>query len=687
MSNPLLAAPALNALPPFAAMTPEHAEPALDAVLAENRARIATLQSQTDPTWDSLVEPLEDLSDRLSHVWGPVSHLFMVTSTAEWRAAYNAGLPKVTEYGLELSQSEDLYRAYKRLSESAGFARLSPSQQKVVRDQLRDFRLSGIGLPPDQKERFKAISLRLSEIQTKFEENLMDAIQAWSLHLPDRSRLSGMSDAAVEQATEKAKAKGLEGVLLTLDYPSFDAVITYADDRELRRELYTAYATRASDQGPQAGRFDNGALMEEILQLRHEEARLLGFESYAHVSLETKMAESPAAVERFLLDLSGRARPRAQAELDELRAFARSLGGPDDLQPWDTAYYSEKLKERQLGLNEEALRPYFPLPAVLEGLFGLIRQLYGVEVVPDPGHAVWHADVAVHALKDESGRTFGRFFLDPYARENKRSGAWMDECLGRRHTAGGLQLPVAYLVCNFRPPLAGQPGLLTHDEVLTLFHEFGHGLHHLLTRVDEASVAGIHGVEWDAVELPSQFMENWAYEPAILQGFAKHWQTGEPLPGALIDKLRESRRFQTGLQTVRQLEFSLFDLRVHRDYDPAAGARVMPTLEKVRDEVAVLRPPPFNRMPWAFSHIFAGGYAAGYYSYKWAEVLSADAFGAFEEAGLSPPALRETGRRFLENILSRGGSREAADLFREFRGREPSIEPLLRHNGLIAEAA
>jgi oligopeptidase A len=687
MSNPLLQAPALNALPPFATMAPEHAEPALDAALAENRARIGALQSQSDPTWETLVEPLEELSDRLSHLGGPVSHLFMVNSTAEWRAAYNAGLPKVTEYGLELSQSEELYQAYKRLSESAGFARLSASQQKMVRDELRDFRLSGIGLPPEQKDRYKAISMRLSEIQTRYEENVMDAIQAWSLHLPDRSRLSGMSDAAIEQATAKAKAKNLDGVLLTLDFPSFDAVITYADDRELRRELYTAYATRASDQGPLAGQFDNGALMEEILQLRHEEARLLGFPSYAHVSLETKMAESPDAVERFLVDLARRARPRAEAELAELRAFAQSLNGPADLQPWDIAYYSEKLKEQQLGLNEEALRPYFPLPAVLDGLFGLIRALYGVEVVPDPGHAVWNPEVKVYALRDDAGRTFGRFFLDPYAREHKRSGAWMDECLGRRHTASGLQIPVAYLVCNFRPPLAGQPGLLTHDEVLTLFHEFGHGLHHLLTRVDEASLAGIHGVEWDAVELPSQFMENWVYEPSILQGFARHWQTGEPLPATLIQKLRESRCFQSGLATMRQLEFSLFDLRVHRDYDPAAGARVLPLLEQVRDEVAVLRPPSFNRMPWAFSHIFAGGYAAGYYSYKWAEVLSADAFGAFEEAGLSPQALRETGRRFLEGILSRGGSRAAADLFRDFRGREPSIEPLLRHDGLIAQAA
>ena len=692
MNNALLQDRPLNALPPFHEFQPEQALPAIDAVLEQNRAALAALlQDLKQPTWASLIEPLEGLGERLSRTWGPVSHLFGVTSSAEWRAAFNACLPKVTEYGLELSQSEPLYQAYKGLAESPEFSALGEIKQKVIRDALRDFRLSGIGLPPSQKERYKQISMRLSEIQTKFEENLMDAIQAFSLQVTDAARLRGMSDTALEQAAQKARAKELEGWLLTLDFPSFDAVISYADDRDLRRELYTAYATRASDQGPQAGQFDNSALMDEILKLRHEEALLLGYANYAELSLATKMAESPDAVERFLQDLAQRSRPRAQVELEALRAYARGLGGPDDLQPWDIAYYSEKFKEEKLGLNEEALRPYFPLPSVLDGLFGLIRRLYGVHVVAVDGPSVWHPQVQVYALQDERGKIFGRFYLDPYAREHKRGGAWMDECLSRRRSADGLQLPVAYLVCNFRPPLnndgAELPGLLTHDEVVTLYHEFGHGLHLLMTQVEESAVAGIHGVEWDAVELPSQFMENWCYEPQMLKSYARHWQTGEPLPDAQIDTLRESRRFQTGMGTVRQIEFSLFDLRLHRDYDPAAGARVLDTIEAVRNEVSVLKPPAFNRMLWSFSHIFAGGYAAGYYSYKWAEVLSADAFAAFEESGLTPEGLRETGRRFLEHILSRGGSREAAQLFREFRGREPSIEPLLRHNGLVEVVA
>ncbi|MGH8517874.1 MAG: M3 family metallopeptidase [Panacagrimonas sp.] len=688
MTNPLIAARPLNTLPTFADFKPEHAEAALDQVLADNRLELTRrLAELGEPTWQTLIEPLETLGERVSQAWGPVSHLFSVTSTPEWRAAFNAGLPKVTEYGLELSQSEPLYQAYKRLSESPAFAGLNDTQKKVVRDALRDFRLSGIGLAPEQKERFKQISMRLSEIQTRFEENIMDAIQAWQLHVTDAARLKGMSPAALEQAAQKAKAKNLDGWLLTLDYPSYDAVISYADDRELRRELYTAYATRASDEGPQAGQFDNSKLMDEILALRHEEAQLLGYRNFAELSLATKMAESPDAVETFLLDLAQRSKARAQAEVDELRAFARTLGGPQDLEPWDLAYYGEKFKEQQLDLNDEVLRPYFPLPAVLDGLFGLIGRLYGVRVVPEPGVSVWHPQVQAYALQDEAGTTFGRFYLDPYAREQKRGGAWMDECVSRRRTPDGLQLPVAYLVCNFRPPLGEQPGLLTHDEVLTLYHEFGHGLHLLLTRVEESALAGIHGVEWDAVELPSQFMENWCYEPEMLRGYARHWQTGEPLPRDQIDKLRQSRCFQTGLATVRQVEFALFDLRLHRDYVPGQGARVLETIGKVRDEVSVLRPPAFNRMPWSFSHIFAGGYAAGYYSYKWAEVLSADAFAAFEEAGLTPEKLRETGRRFLDGILSRGGSREAAELFREFRGREPSIEPLLRHNGLVAEPA
>ncbi|MDB5969397.1 MAG: oligopeptidase [Hydrocarboniphaga sp.] len=684
-ANPLLAERPLNQLPDFAQLAPEQAEPALDQLLAANRAALDQLLSkQGEPSWATLIEPLEQMGEGLGQMWGPVSHLFGVRATAGWRSAYNACLPKITEYGLELSQSAPLCAAYRAIEQRPDFAGLSPVRQKVIRDALRDFRLSGIDLPADQQARYKDIALRLSEIQTQFEEHLMDAIQAFSKHVTDESLLAGMTAAAKSQAQEKARAKNLDGWLLTLDFPSFDAVITYSTNRELRKELYTAFTTRASDQGPQAGQFDNGPLMQEILALRHEEARLLGFEHYAELSLATKMADSADEVEAFLLDLARRARPQALAELAELRAYAKQLDGLDELQPWDTAYYSEKLKESSLGLSDEELRPYFSLPKVLQGLFGVIEKLYGLRAGIIENASVWHPDVRLYGLKNAGGDIVGRFYLDPFAREDKRGGAWMDECHNRRRSAAGLQDPVAYLVCNFRPAVAAdQPALLTHDEVVTLFHEFGHGLHLLLTQVDEASLAGIHGVEWDAVELPSQFMENWCYHEATLRGFAHHWQTGEPLPDALLQKLLGSRVFQTGLMTVRQVEFALFDLRLHRDFDPAIGARVLETLDSVRDEVSVLRPPAFNRMPMSFSHIFAGGYAAGYYSYKWAEVLSADAFAAFEESNFAA----ETGQRFRDTILANGGSREARELFREFRGRDPQVDALLRHNGLVAEAA
>lgn len=687
MENPLLRDALAQPLPAFDAIRPEHAQAALDAVLAQNRAELERLLADARaPSWDTLIEPLEDMGDRIQRAWGPVSHLFSVVSTADWRRAYNACLPKLTEYGVELSQSEPLFHAYEALAASAEYQTYDGARRKVIADALRDFRLSGIALPPAQKARYKDISLRLSELQTKFEENLMDAIQAWGRHVADEAALAGMTEAAKQAARARAQAKGLEGFWLTLDFPSYDAVISYADDRALRREIYEAFATRASDQGPQAGQFDNTAPMEEILALRHEMAQLLGYRNYAELSLATKMAESPDAVERFLVDLAGRAKPRARAELEELAAFARERDGLEDFAPWDAAYYAEKLKERKLGLSDEELRPYFAFDGVVRGMFEVVQRLYGVRIEKVEGIAVWHPDVTTYVLKDGEGVPFGLFYLDPYAREEKRSGAWMDECINRRRTAQGLQQPVAYLTCNFTPPLPGKPALLTHDEVVTLFHEFGHGLHHLLTQVDEAAVAGIHGVAWDAVELPSQFMENWAYDPMTLKGFAKHWQTGEPMPEELLTKLRQSRRFHAGLATVRQLEFALFDLRLHRDYDPARksehGARVLELLERVRDEVAVMKPPAFNRMPWSFGHIFAGGYAAGYYSYKWAEVLSADAFAAFEENQFAP----EVGQRFRDTILAQGGAKEAMDLFVEFRGRKPSIDALLRHSGL-GEAA
>ena len=677
MTNPLLAPVAPNTLPAFSVILPEHAEPAIDAVLAENRVALATLLvSATEPSWETLIEPQEAFSDRLSRAWGPIQHLFGVNSTADWRKAYNATQPKITEYGLELSQNEPLYRAYERLAASPAAASFSPTRRKVLADAIRDFKLSGIALPEDQKARYKVIALRLSEIQTKFEENLMDAVQAWSKQVTDESLLVGMTDEGKAQAAEKAKAKNLDGWLLTLDFPSFDAVISYADNRDLRFELYEAYATRASELGPQGGQFDNSPLMQEIIALRDEQARLLGFNNFAEYSLATKMAESPDAVESFLLELGAKARPFAIAELEELRAFASNRDGITDLAPWDTAYYSEKLKEQKLGYSEEELRPYFPALQVIHGMFEVVERMYGVKIEEAPGIETWHRDVTTWRLAEADGTEIGLFYLDPFARQDKRGGAWMDECLVRRRTDTGLQRPVAYLTCNFTPPLGNQPALLTHDEVLTLFHEFGHGLHHLLTRVEEASVSGIRGVAWDAVELPSQFMENWAYDRATLNGFARHWQTGEVIPDALLAKLQAGRGFQAGMQTLRQIEFSLFDLRLHRD--TADGISILDRLANTRAEVSVFPPPAWNRMPNSFGHIFAGGYAAGYYSYKWAEVLSADAFAAFEESDFSP----ETGRRFRDTVLANGGSQEAMDLFVAFRGRKPEVDALLRHSGL-----
>jgi oligopeptidase A len=683
--NPLLSTIAPDRLPPFDRIGPEHAVPAVDTVLAESRSRLeALLASANEPAWsgawEQLLEPLEDIDDRVARVWGPLSHLFAVTSTAEWRKAYNACLPKITGYRLEVSQNEALFRAYEKLAASPAYAALSAARQKVIRDALRDFKLSGVALPQKEKARFKEIALRLSELQSKFEENLLDAVQAWSKQVTDERLLAGMTDQGKAAAQAKARSKNLAGYRLTLDFPSYDAVTSYADNRELRRELYEAYTTRASDQGPLGGKFDNSGLIAEVLALRHEQARILGMQSYAEVSLATKMAGSPDEVERFLLDLNARARHRAQAELEELKTFAKRRDGLADLQPWDAPYYSEKLRQEKLGFSEDELRPYFPAAQVIAGMFTLVQRLYGVKIQKTDGIATWHSDVTTYALKEADGRELGIFYLDPYARDDKRGGAWMDECLGRRRTRSGLQRPAAYLTCNFAPPLPGQPALLTHDEVLTLFHEFGHGLHHLLTRVDEASVSGIRGVAWDAVELPSQFMENWCYDRATLRTFARHWQTGEPLPDSLLEKIRASRTFQSGLTTVRQLEFALFDLRLHRDYDSIAGARVLETLDRVRSEVSVLPPPPWNRMPNSFSHIFAGGYAAGYYSYKWAEVLSADAFAAFEETHFA----EETGRRFRDTVLAQGGSREAMDIFVDFRGRRPNIEALLRYSGLAA---
>ena len=676
MSNPLLD---FTDLPLFDRIRAEHVAPAVDALLTECEQALETAVAPGFPAqWQALAATLDTATEKLGRAWGAVSHLNGVADTPELRAAYNEALPRVTEFWTRLGSDERLYAKYKAIDAQ----QLNPAQRQAHQNAIRNFVLGGAELSGPAKVRYAQIQERQAELGQKFSENTLDATDAYAEYV-DAAELAGVPDDVLQSTRAAAQAEGREGHKLTLKMPCYLPVMQFAHSSALRQRLYRAYVTRASHQAPETGRqFDNSALMQEILQLRHEQAQLLGFNNFAEVSLATKMAESPDEVEKFLLDLAQRAKPRAQAELDELKAYARSVGGPEDFQPWDSSFYAEKMKEDKLGLSDEELRPYFPLPGVVQGMFELVKRIYGISVEKTEGIPVWHADVTTYVLKDADGKAFGQFYLDPYARAEKRSGAWMDECVNRRHTTAGLQQPVAYLVCNFTPPLAGQPALLTHEEALTLFHEFGHGLHHLLTQVDEAAVAGIHGVAWDAVELPSQFMENWCYDPATLRGFARHWQTGAPMPEDMIAKLRGSRTFLSGLGNARQLEFSLFDLRLHRDYQPGGDARVLETLQRVRDEVAVMQPPAINRMPWSFSHIFAGGYAAGYYSYKWAEVLSADAFAAFEESGFAA----ETGYRFRDTILAKGGSQEAMDLFVEFRGRKPSIEPLLRHTGLLEAA-
>jgi oligopeptidase A len=580
-----------------------------------------------------------------------------------------------------MGQNEALYQAYKQIAEGPEYARLDTAQRKIIDNSIRDFRLSGIALAPSQRDRYKALMQELSSVQAKFEENLLDATNAWKLQITDKARLAGLPDSAIGLAKQTAEREGMEGWLFNLEFPSYYPVLTYADDRELRREVYTAYVTRASDEGPNAGKWDNGPLMEQLLALRHEAAQLLGFANYAERSIETKMAQSTDQVMQFLTDLAERSLPKAREDLEAVRSFAREQHSADTLESWDISYYSEKLRQHQYAISQEELKPYFPETRVLPGMFAVVQRLYGLDIREIPGVDTWHPSVRFYEIHDAAGQVRGQFYLDLYARPHKRGGAWMDDCIARRMTASGPQTPVAYLTCNFSPPIGNDPALFTHDEMITLFHEFGHGLHHMLTQVDYAGVSGISGVAWDAVELPSQFMENWCWEREALDLIAGHYQTGEPLPQQLYERMQAARNFQSAMQMVRQLEFSLFDFRIHRDFDPVKGGRVYDILDEVRQQVAVMKPPSFNRFPHSFSHIFAGGYGAGYYSYKWAEVLSADAFSAFEEAGIFD---RETGKRFLTAILERGGSCEPMELFIDFRGREPTIDALLRHSGLAA---
>jgi oligopeptidase A len=678
MNNPLLQ---MDGLPPFSKIKPEHAEPAIDALLAEGRQAVADLlAANTEYSWDNFVQPLEALEERLGRAWSPVSHLNSVMNSDELREAYNACLPKLSDYGTEMSQHEGLYQAFKQIADSADYALLDTAQKKIIDNAMRDFRLSGIDLPGDKQARYKEIMQEMSALTSKFSENVLDASNAWSLQITDESRLSGLPESALGMARQIAEREGQDGWVFNLEYPSYLPVMTYADDRELRREIYTSFVTRASDEGPHDKKFDNTPIMEQILALRHESAQLLGFKNYAEKSLATKMAQSTDQVLAFLNDLAERALPLAKQELDEVRAFARQTHGMDGLEAWDIGYYSEKLQQHKYAISQEELKPYFPEDKVLSGMFAVVERLYGFKIIERHDIDVWHKDVRFFEISDADG-VRGQFYLDLYARPQKRGGAWMDDCVTRMQTVAGVQVPVAYLTCNFSAPIGAAPALFSHDEVLTMFHEFGHGLHHMLTQVDYPSVSGIGGVPWDAVELPSQFMENWCWQKEALADIAGHYKTGEALPDELFDKMTAAKNFQSAMQMVRQLEFSIFDFRMHLEYDPARGGRIYEILDSVRQQVAVLEASSFNRFPHSFGHVFAGGYAAGYYSYKWAEVLSADAFAAFEETGIFD---RDTGLKFLTTVLEQGGSREPMELFIEFRGREPSIDALLRHSGLAA---
>lgn len=676
--NPLLEE---SALPRFSAIHPEHVQPAVDAVLADYRKQVDALVASHDPrTFANTMLAQEALENRVEHIWTPVSHLHAVADTPALRAVYAKAEEAISDFGAELGQNRGLYAAVKAVADDAQFRELSRPARTLVEHGLRDFRLAGVALEEPARTRFRDIANALTRLGTEFEEAVLDATQAWT-ESADDAALAGLPETDRELMREAAREAGKDGYLVTLKPPSVQAVLTWADNRGLRERVYTAYHTRASDQGPDAGRFDNSARIEEMLGLRHEAARLLGFANAVEESLATKMAATSKRVLDFLHDLVQRAKPVAERELAELRGFAASELGIADLQPWDVGYASEKLRQRKFSLSEEDLKPYFPLPSVLDGLFAIVARVFGASLRERTGVDVWHPDVRYYDVLDANGKTIAGCYVDLYARTGKRGGAWMDVCRSRFRVDATTQLPIAYLTCNFAPPTPTRPSLLTHDDATTLFHEFGHGLHHLLTEIDYPSVAGIDGVEWDAVELPSQFMENFCWQREALDLFARHWQTGAALPDELFRRMLAARHFHAGLFLVRQLEYALFDFRLHQEFDPARGARALDVLADVRREVAVLPPPVWQRMPHSFTHIFGGGYAAGYYSYLWAELLSADAFARFEESGIFNAA---TGAAFRDSILAVGGSRPALESFVEFRGREPNADALLRSYGLAA---
>ncbi|PHM65568.1 oligopeptidase A [Xenorhabdus stockiae] len=678
MTNPLLTS---SVLPKFADIKPEHVVPAVKETLANYRQVIEKILTENSAfTWDSLCQPLSEEQDKLSRMWSPVGHLNSVKNSPELREAYEQSLPLLSEFSTWLGQHKGLYQAYKSLKESETFNSLSQPQRKSIEDTLRDFELSGIGLPEEKQKRYGEIAARMSELGSQFGNNVLDATMGWSKLITDENVLAGLPESAKAAAKAAAEAKEQEGWLLTLNMPSYLPIMAYADNRELRQEMYYAYTTRASDQGPDAGKWDNNAIMAEMLALRHELAQLLGFASYAEKSLATKMAKNPQQVLDFLNDLANRAHGQGKKELEELTNFARSHYGVDKLEAWDVTYYSEKQKQHHFSIDDEQLRPYFPEQRAVEGLFEVVRRIYGITAKERHDVETWHSDVRFFELYDEKGELRGSFYLDLYAREHKRGGAWMDDCAGRmRFASGELQKPVAYLTCNFNKPVGDKPALFTHDEVITLFHEFGHGLHHMLTEIETLDVAGINGVPWDAVEQPSQFMENWCWEPEALAFISGHYETNEPLPQEMLDNMLAAKNYQSAMFILRQLEFGLFDFRLHAEYDPAKGAQILPTLYSVKEQVSVVPSPEWNRFPNSFSHIFNGGYAAGYYSYLWADVLAADSYSRFSEEGIFN---RTTGQSFLDNILSRGGSEDPMTLFVRFRGREPKLDAMLKSAGI-----
>jgi oligopeptidase A len=672
VNNPLLD---LGELPAFGRIEASHARPALEKVLAENRARVEELTAQANPTFASLVAPVEELSYRLSRAWSPIAHLNAVANSPQMREAYNDCVPLLTEYSSELGQNAALQAAYLYVLKSEADA-LDPSQRKVIENALRDFRLAGVDLPPAAKTRYREVAQRLAQLATKFSENVLDAGRAYTRSVSNSAELAGLPANTIDRAAADAREANQAGWLFKLDQPTYMTIMSSAESEQLRRDIYEAWITRASELGPSAGRFDNNAIIAEILPLRHELAKLLGFGNYAEYALATRMAKSSKQVLAFLEDLARRCMPAAREEYMDLEEFAGRK-----LNAWDMAFYGERLQESRFKVSQEALRPYFPLPKVLSGLFALIHRLYGIRVRERADVGVWHPSVRYYDLIDKDDRLVAGFFLDPYSRSEKRAGAWMDECVVAKSLPSGTALPVAQLVCNFTAPAAAAPSQLTHDEVITLFHEFGHGLHHMLTRVAYPSIAGINGVAWDAVELPSQFMENFVWRAEVLPLVSAHVDSGEPLPVDMLQRLVGTRTFNAALDTLRQIELASFDFELHANFDVRLGANVAATLAAVRRRVAVVPAAPFNRMPASFAHIFAGGYAAGYYSYKWAEVLAADAFEAFEEAGVFDTS---TAARFRDSILARGGSVDAMDAFVRFRGRQPDVRPLLKQTGIAA---